>query len=254
MRKHRKVNWVEIDPFMGTDTDKNIGKRFNVSKVTLAARRLSLGIACYSPAKTMNWDLIDDELGKAIDKELAEKHGCSISTINTRRTSLGIPPYGGKSSVFDWSRVDWSMGDRTLAKLFKDDGIGCRTSVAKKRKELGIPPTPRGQAVPLTDEILSELGGIHDSHLAKKHGISPPTVRRWRERMGIPPHAAGHKCKHVRHDWSLAEPYWGKATDTEISNMTGIPRETVTTRRTQKGLPKYKKPKEDTECQESKNP
>ena len=234
------VHWDEIDPLLGTDTDQNIGDRVNVPGGTIAYRRNLLGIQRYSPKKVVNWGLIDDELGKTSDGEVARKHGCSTSSISTRRVSLGIQSYSKKRSTanpdFDWSKVDWSMGNRALERLFKDEGIGSRSKIITKRRAMGIAPNKAGQAVRVSNEMLQELGTVPDNKLARKYGVTDSTVNWWRNLLGIP-----LAIKPVRHDWSIADPYWGKATDSEISRITGIPRETIVAHRKSKGIPMHRK-------------
>ena len=235
MRSGKWTNWTSIDPHLGTDTDKNIGKRFSIPRGTIAYRRNLLGIQRYSPKKVVNWGLIDIELGKASDVEIARKHGINSATISKRRKSLGIPQYVKPDANFDWSRVDWSMSNKAIARLFKGKGMGDNRRIASKRKELGIPPHPKTTSV-MTSSIFEELGTIPDELLAKRHSVGSATIGRWRNALGIP-----RSAELVRHDWSMFDQYWGKASDMEISRITGIPRATIATHRARKGIPRYRK-------------
>jgi len=288
--------WDEIDPLLGTDTDERIGKAYTVHMCTIQRRRVSLAIPPFVQQNTIPWDVIEDELGKASDKNIARKYGCDNSMISDRRNALGIPvfmPEKMPNPDFDWSKVDWGMTNRALAKLFESDGIGSAKYISKVRKKKNAYPTAyKNRKTGIPEAALMELGAVLDTQVAKNHGVSRSTARLWRVMNGIPsivkrltdkeeeeassviadtsiPSATAAEmvgmdvsCVEYRrrirgivakrgerrkYNWSLAEPYWGKVSNSEISRITGIPRVAIGRRIHRLGLPRYQRKGEDTE-------
>jgi len=91
---------VEI---LGTMSDPEIAKKFNVSATAIYHRRKKLGIKPYSPQPnktSIKWSKIP--LGKVSDRKIAEKYNVSSTTINNYRLKNNIV---ASNKIIDWNNV-----------------------------------------------------------------------------------------------------------------------------------------------------
>jgi DNA repair protein RadD len=131
---------------------------------------------------------------------------------------------GGPRFV-NWSALDWSLGNEALARQ-----VGCgETTIARKRAELGIPPT-----VAMADSSSVDWSSVDwslsDHKLSKLTGCSAQTVWRRRRALGI----AGSRELSSSVDWSSVD--WSLS-DEKLAKLTGCGQYTVWRRRREFGIP-----------------
>ena len=134
------------------------------------------------------------------------------------------------------------VDDTTLANYADVD----RRTVARWRDERGISAAPR--ALQLPDGVVHRLGKETDGSIARSLGLNrtSPTVRRWREALGIPPLAAGGAGKRRKTDAerdALVEKKYpgliallGTRSDREIASQYGLTPSSVRKHRQIRGI------------------
>jgi len=79
------------DQLIGTDSDQAIADRLGVTRSTVAARRVQLGVAAARARRI--WTSQEDALlGRDTDASIAHKLGRSHASVTQRRIALGVPP------------------------------------------------------------------------------------------------------------------------------------------------------------------
>lgn len=133
--------WAHVDPFLGTMSDPDVGRKFKVPAATITTRRLSLGISAYSPPSKLPWEKIIPRLGKEPDNALAKEFGAYSGTLKRKRDELGIRAYTSPSR-FPWEEIVPLMGwvsDKELAERY---GPSVET-IRVRRNKLGIPASTK---------------------------------------------------------------------------------------------------------------
>ena len=178
------------------------------------------------------WDTVED-LGLVPDAEIAKRYGVSKAAVGMARRARSIFVISpGEQTIrtgsrrgfpFDWSAVDWSVGnDLVVAVTY---GLSPHT-VTAARIRLGIPPA-RERGIgrkPVDWDAEPMLGHVSDSVLARKYGVSKSAVVDARRQRKIP----AHKVTPDSFDWSSVDWYMA---DRRIAMSTGFCRETVAARR-----------------------
>lgn len=136
------------------------------------------------------------------------------------------PHWQPRSTVADWSGVDWS---RSNAEIGRDLGVptGC---VFKARKARGIPANAKTQRVDI-DWAAAGLGTAPDSQIARRLGCSTEAVFNARQRLGVPAYA---DKRTAGIDWSALP--LGKVPDTQIARELGVSKTVVRIARTEFGI------------------
>jgi hypothetical protein len=131
-------------------------------------------------------------LGVLPDVEVAVKAGLSSQAVAAERRRRGIGPARPRRKPIEWTdemiELLGTDSDNAVAARL---GVG-RGSVAYKRHQLGIPPAnppPHEKATGhrWRPEELALLGKISDSELARFVGLTPSSISRKRQRLGIAP-------------------------------------------------------------------
>ena len=133
-------------------------------------------------------------LGKAKDAEVAQSIGASKSTVTKKRISLGIPPYNVPKSSWGVSIYagvsSFSFKNETDQQIAERLGVS-KNAVKKKRTRLGIRKDaaikPQSLHHLFTPDVISNLGVLSDSAIARLIGCDSETVRAQRIKRGIEP-------------------------------------------------------------------
>lgn len=189
----RCVLTEELAARLGQIPDAKLAELAGVSAVTIVAERQRRGIEAFRLRRAdIEWtpEMIA-QLGTAGDREVAQALGISQTCVRRKRARLGIRPFHilprGPSRRFPWTAEDLAL----LGKL-TDKEVAVRlgvtvTTVARRRQELGIPPSrPWANGIQWTEEMVELLGTATDAEVAMRYGISPYSVFRKRTRLGIP--------------------------------------------------------------------
>jgi hypothetical protein len=176
-------------------------------------------------------------LGKMPDGKLARKAGVTRETVFMERRRRGIAAF--QAHV----RHLWTAESIALLGTASDGDVAAALGVSPgaifyQRQRLGIPPfVPppyhrrphfRWQA-----RHLALLGTMSDQRLAARLHVSDSTVRRQRQRRGIP--AFRRRSSDVAWTAEMLE-LLGRVPDPEVARRHGIPLKAVKTKRRQLGL------------------
>lgn len=255
------IDWEAVD--LGSRPDHLIAKELGLSRRTITSQRAKLGIGSYrqnnpSVASRVDWDKVG--LGTRTDEEIAQEVGVSRKTVAKQREKLGItplrpPPERSKEErsaryqhamAIDWSQV--GLGKRSDAALSKELGVSLDT-VRNNRIRLGIPAfANRGiaigeqkqkrQSIQNIDWADLPLGKQTDASIAKQLGLSPITITKYRERLGIPSYQPNYKSVH----WDKIA--LGRELDTELAARLKVSTNIVTIRRRARNIPAYQPPRQ----------
>lgn len=92
MGRTSKINWIKIDPLLGTRTDASIARASHYVISTIWARRRFLGIPKFILSKNgIVW--ADQPLGRKPDNQIALSLGVSREAVRLQRKALSIPPF-----------------------------------------------------------------------------------------------------------------------------------------------------------------
>ena len=134
-----KIDWGLIDPFLGTNTDSAIARRFGVGRHTVELRRRRLGVPAFTatqPKSPEFWTTVDALLANGEPFEsICRKFSIRPSSLTRRKQKLGL--IKAKKKRIDWSQIDPLLGaapDTEIAERFQIS----QTSVSDRRKSLKI--------------------------------------------------------------------------------------------------------------------
>jgi len=257
-RLRKSITSSEIDPFLGTMPDSEIGRKFGINGDTVRMHRKKLGIDAFG----IDWSKIDQLLGNIADGEIARKFNLGNSTIKRRRDKLGIDKF---DSISNWSEIEPLLGTMSDSEIGRKFGINGDT-VGKRRRKLdidafdlridwseidpllgtmldseigkkfginGVRSRRKKLGIDAFSEIDPFLGTMPDSEIGKKFGISVGTVGRRRKKLGIDSFGSGI-------DWSKADSLLGTMPDSEIGRKIGVHGSSVSNRRNKLGIDKFK--------------
>jgi len=130
----------ELKSLMGTMTDKELGEKYGVGRVTIWKHRKRLGIDPYVEQKGFNKELPKEcieKLGEVSDNKLAEEFGYNRKTLKRRREKMGIDAYEKQKSATSEECINLlgTMPDRELAEKF---GVS-ESTIHRRRKAREIP-------------------------------------------------------------------------------------------------------------------
>ena len=213
--------WPEIDPLLGTMSDVELAREFNVSKTAIAMRRKQLGVPAYLEWEIIDWSKVDPYLGSCTDREIAEKAGVSEARVSSRRRRLGIPPFSdrtGSEEIIDWKKIEPYLGtmhDKQLADKFNVS----LSSICRKRLDMGIkaykPPWNWRK-----NKYLFEKSS--NMQIAKRYRISTSAAGSARSKLGM---------SEPKKDHSFIDQYLGVLNDAEIAEKFGLEKRSVYNRR-----------------------
>ena len=141
--------------------------------------------------------------------------------------------WGNDSSV----QIEWTfelisklgvIADRTLAKQLNC----CKTTICRKREELGIAACEHPHKIDWTDELLSRLGTVPDTQIARELNCDKRSVQNMRKSLGIKPYKPFRKI--VWTDDIVDQ--LGKLPDWEIAKAIGCDVKTVCKYRNRLGI------------------
>ena len=163
-----------------------------------------------------------------------------IRTVTAKRTALGIPAFGPthEEKRFDWTKRQVNLlGKSSDAEVSRRLGVST-TTVAWKRRSLGIPPFRAGKRKSkirskLSRVQISRLGKAPDSVLSREWGLHRHQVALYRQELGIE-----NFVQRSRNQTWTPEivSRLGKEPDGVIANELGIPVKRVSNFRLQKGI------------------
>ncbi len=165
-----------------------------------------------------------DLLGKVPDHVVASKAGISLTTVSKERRRRDIKAFQQSAPITEWAdEMIALLGVASDAEVAAelDLAIHC---VTYKRQMLRIPPYhPYRNSSPnrfsWTLEQIQLLGTISDKSVADQIGVSPTTVKRHRQRLGIEP----FRIDSRRASWTEEIlGLLGKVPDAEIRRRFGI--------------------------------
>ena len=127
-------------------------------------------------------------LGKRSDAQVARIGGLSVAATRNERLRRRIPASGARE-VFRWTKAALRLlGTASDAEVAKAIGLSVST-VSIKRRSLGIRSSEEVRPSPYhyqwTESSERLLGQISDAALARRLGISIPTVRVRRKALGF---------------------------------------------------------------------
>lgn len=124
---------------LGTDTDRAIGKRLELSAQIVTQGRRRHGIPAFRQDSLPKgaWKIVRnaERLGKAPDSVLADELGISIKSVQSARRARGIPAFVERAGWDGYEHLLGRMPDLQIAEL---RGV-TRATVACARKVRGIP-------------------------------------------------------------------------------------------------------------------
>jgi hypothetical protein len=172
------------------------------------------------------------------DKRLAALAGVHPHTIFRERHRRGIAAYQAISPPIMWTEdMIGKLGTATDREVAAELGIK-PSSVADKRRNLGIPPfTPPRAVQPgrhWEPEDLARLGQVSDRSLAKELRLSSSTVAHKRQSLGIAPWRP--RPPRVEGTEEMID-LLGKLSDLEIARRFSISPSSVKLAREMRGIP-----------------
>lgn len=185
-------------------------------------------------------------LEKVVDGDWVEAEKRWIAYGRSQRWDLTNHTDGGEGAYGRVSNIPQKaldllgvLSDTEIAKRF---GVK-RATIAYRRRALGIPPVSRYQQlehtrINLPSECIEQMGKIPDMVLAERFQVSPQTIARRREQLGISALSTG--CGSTRHAWTpeiIA--MIGTMPDKRLARITGIPYKMINYRRNKLKIPPY---------------
>jgi len=178
-------------------------------------------------------------LGAMPDSRVAEITGLNTATVLKERRRRGIAAFQPHRPT-----VEWTEDMIKLLGTASDYAVGAEldisyASVRRKRRELGIPPyhEPRQEYAPRewSSDELEMLGRRSDATVARKLGVSPTTVTRKRQDLGIPPYGRAPQPIEWTDEMIAA---LGTMRDSEVARRFGLLRQdAVLEKRQELGIP-----------------
>jgi len=250
--KNRKMCPPNLVPLLGTMTDKEMGKRGKVSYSTARNWRLRHNVPAYQGGGTVNGvprEEVIKILGENTDPQAGKILGVTRSRIQQVRVLLNIP------SATERRKVEREGKDDAMAVALQpfmdqlgqisDEDLAAKAAVTQKfvtatRLDRGIP-----YYNPLEEKMESVrhlMGEVSDTQLAKRLGVPPQSVTRYRNKWDIPTKHKGFKDL-ARIDWEEAFKMWKEgATDREIAEKVGSTRASVAQKRGSMGWVRSRRP------------
>lgn len=186
-----RIVWEPYLCLLGTMPDNELSELSGISSSSIWYKRKKLGIPPYK--KEYNYEVPDELiklLGKKGDPYLSEKYNIPQFYIRKLREERGISgaTFGSWVAERNWSDVeistikDTSLTTEDLAEVLNLS----RTTVQKKRKELGIKfdRKYKKQRIPVTDEMKEDFikRDMTSTDIAKKYNISWSAADRKRKK------------------------------------------------------------------------
>lgn len=109
MSKRQVINWEPIDPLLGTMSDGEIGKKFNIPSTSALRRRQKLGIPVAEQNSKYPWQKIDSLLGVKSNDEISKEFGIPKISLYERRGRLGIPSPKKVTEEMIKQWIDWEI-------------------------------------------------------------------------------------------------------------------------------------------------
>lgn len=209
--------------------DQEVAERLGISVAAVLRRR----------SREAVWSLEDiEKLGKDSDRQIARRLGISDGTVRKKRRALGITP-----------AIVWGDEQVALLGVLPDkavaEALGTTTErAAAARLYRGIPPMEeeaqeappkpvklgRPQGEDWSNDVMTQLGKVPDSRIAKEAGVHLSTVAKLRKKYGI-------KATKQRRPWLPEEvALLGTLSDAEVARRIGRTKAGVTLERTNRRI------------------
>ncbi len=175
----------------------------------------------------------DKRLGAVPDTALAKEYGVPSGAVRSIRIRLAVPTYGNYGTSA--KNINWDeqplgyVYDLVLAKRL---GV-CHPMVGYERRLRGIPKHIGKRPSKCGDPDWKNLGLKQktNAEVARQLGVSPMTVSRHRERLGLP---LSHDPRLGRVNWD-EQPY-GRVSDGELATALGVTTSIVQQHRAARGI------------------
>jgi hypothetical protein len=204
---------------LGTKSDRQLAKDYNISQATVFRLRAQYGIPPYCKVKDIPKECLDS-LGKIPDSTLSKTYNISEYYLKKARKELGIGEakrsYKRKVTLTkDQVALLGTMSDQQVA-----DKLGLiKSMVTRRRRELGIPPfvkcTRWNPTLNWTPELDSLLGTMPDPQLAKQLNVRLHVVYKRRTKLQIPGYKISydpellftHSTKELMALWGVSDSF-----------------------------------------------
>jgi len=113
-KKKCKIDWETIYPYLGTTTDRELAKKFNVSTASIWRMRIMMNIKAFS--QPVDWEKTAHLFGELSDMEIAKIHNVSRPAANLARKKFGLTKPKKDLSYID-QYLD-SLSDTEIAEKF----------------------------------------------------------------------------------------------------------------------------------------
>jgi hypothetical protein len=189
---------MELPPkeVLGTKSDYQLAREYSTSQSTVRKLRTEHGVPAHTKFNGMPKECLDS-LGKIPDSTLSKTYNISDHYIKKARKELGI----GQAKRSYTRRITLSKEDETLLGTMSDQQVANKLSitkgtVARRRRELGIPPfakyTRWNPTINWTPELDALLGTMPDRQLAKQLNVRLHVVFKRRTKLQI----SGYKINY----------------------------------------------------------
>ena len=157
VKERPNIDWLSIEGF-ATTTNAVLARRFGVNASSVSLARKKFGIP-FVPA--IDWSLVED-LGKVQDAVIGKRLGVSVGVVCYQRKIRGIP----------------------AAPKIKNVAVKVKRIRVRKKVEKTKLVDPSKVLIDLVS--APDLGVSSDNVISKRLGVDPTTVKRAREKLGIP--------------------------------------------------------------------
>jgi len=193
------LHWTPAhDALLGQASDSDLASLWHLPHQPVWRRRQQLGVPPYgsSCGRTIVWtDAMVADLGVLPDRTVAQRWGLSHASVALKRQTLGLPNL--QVRVHWTPAMDAVLGTCDDARAAERLGV-TRNSVIHRRQILGIPAHRAYKYAWSTPEFLGLLATLPIRTLARKAGLNPATVRRYRYLAGIAPRPTRPHTQGVR--------------------------------------------------------
>lgn len=199
LRPRDPMKWRAKDiALLGKRPDFEVARMLGIYRKAVINKRHELGIPSYARTSEFwhTWTKREiSMLGKMTDRELAERIGIQPMCVTSKRRLVGVPAFIKHEKHRPGRRLDdWTTEETALLGTMADREVAERINVSwgavrKKRISLGIEPFRQGGGWPhgiWTEAVLSRLGKVPHSVIARDIGVSRERVRQKCQELGIP--------------------------------------------------------------------
>ncbi|QHF00547.1 hypothetical protein LCG56_27595 (plasmid) [Pseudomonas cannabina pv. alisalensis] len=214
----------EAIALLGKIPDVHLAKRFDRSLVEVKQERVLRGLEPCAKGRKLPCELVQ-QLGLVPDSLLATRYSVAAGTIRRAREARSIPRFRFGES--------FKANQGSRAPAYRPSARPNESSLEVHPEltvELACEPARTSHNAVWTTHVLTQLGQVKDSEIAKLTGLSVSAVRIKRTSLGIPP--------ATEFVWSAdLLSRLGQVKDKEIARLAGISPSAVGLKRKSLGIP-----------------